>query len=523
MTPGSSQENTDATTRRQSLQDLASVTEHFQEESIDVIMKTECIAEEKNGFTSKTQSIQDANNLTSGMQCSHEENIDLATKIQQLEHEKVDMANENENLLNENNKIKMENINLQKINELLLEDKNSLEGMASENGASVIHLLQQLRQAKLQAGNVIEQLRQEKSQSEKENQQLREEKCQSENDNEQLRQETIQLQTDNQQLQEDKPRTDNEIEQLRQEKCQLWNAIQKLRQKNSQLENENQQLRQEKCQSENNNQQLRQEKSQLQNENQQLREENTNRNNEIRRHKENNSNLSNEIQQLREENDGMSNEMQDFRQSMFTESGTVAVSNEVLGKGGWGVVNTGDFHGTKVAVKQFYEIILSPYNRKILEREIKIASQCRHPNLLQFICATQNAKNQLLIITELMDVALRTLIEQHATEGSRLKDQDVKSISLDVAKGLNYLHLKTPKRIIHRDVSSANVLLWIENDSVRRAKLSDYGSANFMHACNTANPGAALYAAPEARSAQHDPKVRTFESICKNHFLISSS
>ena len=196
--------------------------------------------------------------------------------------------------------------------------------------------------------------------------------------------------------------------------------------------------------------------------------------------------------------------------SFITESGTVAVSNEVLGKGGWGAVYTGDFYGTKVAVKKFYEIILSPHNMEILKREINIASQCRHPNLLQFICATKNVKNQLLIVTELMDMALRTFLEQQAREKSRLKHPEVKLISLDVARGLNYLHLKKPHPIIHRDISSANVLLSIENGSVKRAKISDYGSANFMQACKTANPGAALYAAPEASQVQHDPKVRTF-------------
>ena len=34
-----------------------------------------------------------------------------------------------------------------------------------------------------------------------------------------------------------------------------------------------------------------------------------------------------------------------------------------------------------------------------------------------------------------------------------------------------------------------------------------------MQACNTANPGAAIYAAPEANQAQHDPKVTNQISI----------
>ena len=42
-----------------------------------------------------------------------------------------------------------------------------------------------------------------------------------------------------------------------------------------------------------------------------------------------------------------------------------------------------------------------------------------------------------------------------------------------------------------------------------RAKVSDYGSANFMNAIATAAPG--IYAAPEARYPdQHSPKMDTF-------------
>ena len=194
------------------------------------------------------------------------------------------------------------------------------------------------------------------------------------------------------------------------------------------------------------------------------------------------------------------------------------VSHEELGRGAYGVVYKGDFYGTEVAVKQFHEIILSPYNRRMLQREIKIASKCRHPNLLQFICATTNDRGQLLIVTELMDVSLRRLVEQYAIAKERGITQldyhdTIKLISLDVARGLNYIHSKHDP-IIHRDISSANVLLSIdENGVVRKAKISDYGSANFIRACNTANPGAAAYAAPEAREAQQDPNVSMYLKI----------
>ena len=106
-----------------------------------------------------------------------------------------------------------------------------------------------------------------------------------------------------------------------------------------------------------------------------------------------------------------------------------------------------------------------------------------------------------------MDMSLRELIIQRASVGSGFKLEEVKQISEDVARGLNYLHSRKPDPILHRDISSVNVLLSVESGGVRRAKISDYGSTNFMDVCKTQCPGAALYAAPEASQAKQDQKV----------------
>ncbi len=179
----------------------------------------------------------------------------------------------------------------------------------------------------------------------------------------------------------------------------------------------------------------------------------------------------------------------------------VVLSENVLGRGGWGKVCEGTFRSCQVAVKEIHELILSPHNRRLFEREMSIASCCRHPNLLQFIGAT-NDDGIPLFVTELLDTSLRHLLSQRA-----LKQEEIVSLALDVAKGLNYLHLNKPLPIIHRDVSSANVLLW-RRDECWRAKLSDYGAANFMCQCMTVNPGAIIYSAPEALTSNQSPKVK---------------
>ena len=180
----------------------------------------------------------------------------------------------------------------------------------------------------------------------------------------------------------------------------------------------------------------------------------------------------------------------------------IQMTENCRGRGGWGSVYEGTYCGCTVGVKQIHDLILniSRHNRLLFEREMNIASACRHPCLLQFIGAT-NDEGSPLFVTELMEKSLRTLSEQR-----QLSETEVAVISLDVARALNYLHQKKPVPIIHRDVSSANVLLWRQGDQWR-GKVSDYGTANFMQQTMTVAPGAMIYSAPEALTSNQTPKV----------------
>ena len=177
----------------------------------------------------------------------------------------------------------------------------------------------------------------------------------------------------------------------------------------------------------------------------------------------------------------------------------IQLTDKLLGRGGWGIVVEGKYCGCSVAVKQIHELIRSPRYRTLFQREMDIASRCRHPCLLQFIGAT-NDEGSPLFVTELMESSLRALLEQRP-----LAATEVSIISLDVARALNYLHQKTPP-IIHRDISSANVLLWRRGDQWR-GKVSDYGTANFIQHTMTVGPGATIYMAPEALTSNQTVKV----------------
>ena len=212
--------------------------------------------------------------------------------------------------------------------------------------------------------------------------------------------------------------------------------------------------------------------------------------------------LTNQVNQLTEANERMNGRIRqlELEAHWIIDRNEIKITGQILGKGGWGEVQIGTFRGTTVAVKTMYEIILSDQNRRLFNREMSIASTCRHPCLLQFIGATNDNGNPLFV-TEVLETTLRKLLESDVLE----KEQII-CIAHDISCGLNYLHKMKPSPIVHRDISSSNVLLWHDRH-LWRAKLSDYGSANFLAQCTTNCPGAQLYSAPEAVSGRQETKV----------------
>ena len=172
----------------------------------------------------------------------------------------------------------------------------------------------------------------------------------------------------------------------------------------------------------------------------------------------------------------------------------VILTKEELGRGSYANVKVGIFRGLRVAVKSLHAIIISDYSLALFSREMSIASRVRHPNLVQFIGATK--VDNPLILTELMSTSLLKVLQNQ-----QFTKQQILSIAQDVALGLNYLHLFQPQPIIHRDISSPNVLLEPSvNEAGYKAKVADYGTAKLQHVTSTGTvmPGNPAYFAPEA-------------------------
>ena len=219
---------------------------------------------------------------------------------------------------------------------------------------------------------------------------------------------------------------------------------------------------------------------------------------DLRQEKESSAQLKQQLTEARTENASLLSAQQESIafgiEPWKVPRNSVQLVGQSIGGGGWGTVYKGNL---QVAVKQFHPNILSERNLSRLKREMRMLALVRHPNILQFIAAVfddngDHRRNPPYIITELLDSSLRSAYETQALPSGSLL-----SIFQDTARALDYLH-RRHEPIIHRDVSSANVLLKRLPNDKWVAKLSDLGSANLAKEAYTMNEGARVYCAPEA-------------------------
>ena len=373
----------------------------------------------------------------------------------------------------------------------------SLQEKPRENDEEENNLLERLREMEQQVTQLQAQLEEKESEKQEQDDRLQR----------QLREMEQRLADEHERQQEKHDQPVNPEAQVKQMEEQLINAQGQLQEKHDQLVNSEAQVKKMEEQLINAQGQLQEKHDQLVNSEAQLREATQQL-----------TNIQEQLQGKDEQIAGLKNQVTELEMSLSTTQqlalnarqrqespdwvilrNQIQVTDKCLGRGGWGIVVEGKYCGCAVAVKQIHDLILSNHNRTLFVREMNIASRCRHPCLLQFIGAT-NDEGSPLFVTELMETSLRALLKRP------LSATELFVISLDVARALNYLHQRQPSPIIHRDISSANVLLWRQGDQWR-AKVSDYGTANFMQHTMTVAPGAPIYSAPEAVTKNQTVKV----------------
>ena len=128
-----------------------------------------------------------------------------------------------------------------------------------------------------------------------------------------------------------------------------------------------------------------------------------------------------------------------------------------LGTGAYGQVCKATLDELPCAAKLLHPILVdpnNPRNRTRFEQECRFLSEIRHPNIVQYLGVGQDGETGLpVLLMELMDDSLTHFLEQ--SEEPLAYHVQV-NISHDIALAVAFLHLN---RIVHRDLSSNNVLL----------------------------------------------------------------
>ncbi|KAK3143303.1 hypothetical protein QOZ80_4AG0298700 [Eleusine coracana subsp. coracana] len=145
----------------------------------------------------------------------------------------------------------------------------------------------------------------------------------------------------------------------------------------------------------------------------------------------------------------------------------------VLGRGGFGVVYKGELHdGTMIAVKRMESAVVSNKALDEFQAEIAVLTKVRHRNLVSILGYSTEGIERLLVYEYMPNGALsKHLFHWKQYELEPLSWKKRLNIALDVARGMEYLHNLGHHRFIHRDLKSANILL---GDDFR-AKVADFG------------------------------------------------
>ncbi|GLI66160.1 hypothetical protein VaNZ11_009920 [Volvox africanus] len=173
----------------------------------------------------------------------------------------------------------------------------------------------------------------------------------------------------------------------------------------------------------------------------------------------------------------------------------------VRGKGAFGRVYEGMYGGERVAVKVMRDLGdlgaggggSLEHIRNSFAQEVEVLGRCRHPNVVRLLAACLTPP-KLLLVMELMESSLEKLVYNKNDELLPLRT--VLYISLDISKGLEYLH----PTILHRDLKPGNVLINGANSPRPIAKLTDFGVSRLRSTVLiTKHPeaGTPAYMAPE--------------------------
>lgn len=141
---------------------------------------------------------------------------------------------------------------------------------------------------------------------------------------------------------------------------------------------------------------------------------------------------------------------------------------EVIGKGKFGQVHLAYWRGTPVAAKIDNE--LTTEDKQIIINELDTLIMIHHPNIVQIFGFVEHPF--AIVMEYLPNKDLLHYIKQKKI----INVSEKIKICIDVLRGLEYLHCRKPKSLIHRDIKPQNIVLTQSG----HAKIADFGLSLFI-------------------------------------------
>ncbi|KAH9658360.1 MDIS1-interacting receptor like kinase 2 [Citrus sinensis] len=148
-----------------------------------------------------------------------------------------------------------------------------------------------------------------------------------------------------------------------------------------------------------------------------------------------------------------------------------------IGKGGQGSVYKAKLaSGEIVAVKKFHSPLSGEmtFQQEFLN-EVKALTEIRHRNIVKFYGFCSHAQHSF-IVYEYLEMGSLAMILSNDAAAKDLEWTQRMNVIKGIADALSYMHNDCFPPIVHRDISSKNVLLDFENE----AHVSDFGIAKFL-------------------------------------------
>ncbi|CAK9154254.1 unnamed protein product [Ilex paraguariensis] len=169
-----------------------------------------------------------------------------------------------------------------------------------------------------------------------------------------------------------------------------------------------------------------------------------------------------------------------------------------IGQGGYGTVYKATLPLDKiVAVKKLHSLSEMEDHKGFLN-EVRALTEIRHRNIVKFFGFCSHARHSFLIYEYLERGSLSTTLSVE-DEAKKLDWPKRVNIVKGVARALSYMHHDCSPPIVHRDITSSNILL----DTEYEACVSDFGTAKLLKLDSSnwsALAGTYGYIAPELAS-----------------------